>query len=153
GMIWPQTEMHIARAAQKHRIPYVLATPACAAIEEIAPLAPDVFWFQLYAAPDNDFRLSFDLMNRAERAGAHALVVTIDSPVRGKRPKDMRNRLSTPFRMLPKTVWDIATSPHWAIQTALKGAPVCRSFLPYTKGSQSANAVAAVVQRELRGSF
>ena len=55
-------------------MPYVLATPANASIERIAEIAPDVFWFQLYRFPYNDHAITFDLVRRADAAGAHVLV-------------------------------------------------------------------------------
>lgn len=152
GIVWPGTEAALARAAQEANIPYTLATPACAAIEEIAPLAPDVFWFQLYQAPEDDFRVSLDLVSRAERAGAHVLVVTMDVPVRGKRPKDMRNGLSNPIRKDFRTLWDITRSPQWALATLQAGAPRCRNFLPYAD-SDSPFHLARAVERHIKGGF
>ncbi len=46
GLIWPGAEKLFAAEAQRRLIPYVLATPGNASIEEIAAIAPDVFWFQ-----------------------------------------------------------------------------------------------------------
>ena len=51
GLMWPGAEKLFAAEAQKNKIPYVLATPGNASIEEIAKIAPDVFWFQLYRFP------------------------------------------------------------------------------------------------------
>jgi len=152
GIIWPGTEAALARAAQAAKIPYVLATPACAAIEDIASLAPDVFWFQLYQTPANDFQVALDLVSRADAAGAHVLVITMDVPVRGKRPKDMRNGLANPFRKDLRTFWDIASSPRWAMTTLRAGAPRCRNFLPYAEGD-SASLLAKAVEREIKGAF
>ena len=54
GLMWPGAEKMFAAEAQKQNIPYVLATPGNASIEEIAAIAPDVFWFQLYRFPYDD---------------------------------------------------------------------------------------------------
>jgi isopentenyl diphosphate isomerase/L-lactate dehydrogenase-like FMN-dependent dehydrogenase len=154
GLLWPRAEIHLATAAQAMRIPYVLATPASASIEEIAAIAPDSFWFQLYGAPNNDNRITFDLVRRAEIAGAHVLVVTIDTPVRAKRPQDWRNGLSVPFKPNLRTIVDIATAPFWALEVLKRGVPRSANFIPYTgEASPSAGTVAACVQRELRGGF
>src|SRR5579872_7446636 len=61
GLMWPGAEEYLAQAAQRARIPYVLATPANAAIERIAALAPDVFWFQLYRFPHNDHAITYEI--------------------------------------------------------------------------------------------
>ncbi len=130
GLLWPRAEIHLATAAQAMKVPYVLATPASASIEEIAAVAPDVFWFQLYGAPNNDNRITFDLVRRAEAAGAHTLVVTIDTPVRAKRPQDWRNGLSVPFKPNLRTIVDIATSPAWALEVLKRGVPRSANFIP-----------------------
>ena len=80
GLMWPGAEKLFAAEAQRQRIPYVLATPGNASIEEIAAIAPDVFWFQLYRFPYNDHAITYDLVRRADEAGAHVLVPTVDSP-------------------------------------------------------------------------
>jgi 4-hydroxymandelate oxidase len=50
---------------------------------------PGALWFQLYPQPDLAFTEA--LVRRAEAAGCRALVVTADSPVFGRRPRDLRN--------------------------------------------------------------
>jgi len=71
GLMWPGAEEYLAREAQRRKIPYILATPANASIERIAEIAPDVFWFQLYRFASNDHAITFDLLRRADVAGAH----------------------------------------------------------------------------------
>jgi L-lactate dehydrogenase (cytochrome) len=153
GLLWPRAEFHLAAAAQKMRVPYVLATPASAAIEDIAKVAPDVFWFQLYGAPNNDNRITFDLVRRAEAAGAHTLVVTIDTPVRAKRPQDWRNGLNVPFKPNLRTIIDIATSPFWALEMLRNGTPCPANFRAYAGASASSAEVSAYSSREMRGGF
>ncbi|HXQ51677.1 MAG TPA: alpha-hydroxy acid oxidase [Stellaceae bacterium] len=153
GLLWPKAERHLARAAQAMKVPYVLSTPASASIEEISKIAPDVFWFQLYGSPGNDNRITFDLVRRAEAAGAHALVVTIDTPVRAKRPQDWRNNLAVPFKPTIKTVIDIATSPLWALEVLRQGTPCPENFRAYA-GPNATNAdISACSSREMRGGF
>src|ERR1700736_3662328 len=97
GLMWPGAEQYLACAAQRARIPFVLATPANESIERIAELAPDVFWFQLYRFPHNDHAITFDLVRRADAAGARVLVPTVDSAGKSKRPRDIRNGVALPF--------------------------------------------------------
>lgn len=60
------------------------------AIEEIAAAGePSSLWFQIYIQPDLGFTES--IVQRAERAGCKALVVSVDSPVLGFRKRDLRN--------------------------------------------------------------
>src|SRR6204780_4283672 len=65
AIVWPGADLHLARAAQRARIPYTLGLAGGATIEQIAEVAPDVCWFQLYRAAKNDHAIGFDLVRRA----------------------------------------------------------------------------------------
>jgi L-lactate dehydrogenase (cytochrome) len=53
-VVWPGADKLLARAAQRARVPYTLGVAGGATIEEIAQIAPDVFWLQLYRFAKND---------------------------------------------------------------------------------------------------
>jgi (S)-mandelate dehydrogenase len=131
GLMWPGAEEYMAQAAQRARIPFVLATPGNASIERIAALAPDVFWFQLYRFPHNDHAITFDLLRRADAAGARVLVPTVDSAGKSKRPRDIRNRVALPFPITASSVWQVATSPAWAWSLLRHGMPRTENLVPY----------------------
>jgi len=151
GLMWPGAEKLFAVEAQRRRIPYVLATPGNASIEEIAAIAPDVFWFQLYRFPDNDHAITFDLVRRADEAGAHVLVPTVDSAGKSKRPRDIKNGCRVPFPINPWTTWQVLTSPAWTMQLLRNGMPITANLVPYAaKASQ--NATAEVMQVRSGGS-
>ena len=146
GLMWPGAEKMFAAEAQRQRIPYVLATPGNASIEEIAAIAPDVFWFQLYRFPYNDHAITYDLVRRADEAGAHVLVPTVDSAGKSKRPRDIRNGCRVPFPINPWTTYQVLTSPAWTLQLLRNGMPITANLVPYAaKASQ--NATAEVMQR------
>ncbi len=107
GLVWPGATKLLAKAAAKARIPYVVGTLAGACIEEVAAIAGDCTWFQLYGLPGRDHLDTFDLVRRAEAAGARAIVATLDAPVRSKRPRDLANGLVVPFRTTARTVRDV----------------------------------------------
>jgi L-lactate dehydrogenase (cytochrome) len=142
----------LARAAQRARIPYVSSTVANAPLERLAALAPDVFWFQLYGAPARDHAVSVDLIRRAEAAGAHALLLTVDVPRRQKRVHDIRNGFVLPFRLRPRTLLDIAGAPLWALEVLRRGQPRFGNFEPYA-GAASPGATAAYVQENMQGAL
>jgi (S)-mandelate dehydrogenase len=131
GLMWPGAEEYMAKAAQRARIPFVLATPANAAIERIAELAPDVFWFQLYRFPYDDHAITFDLVRRADAAGARVLVPTVDSAGKSKRPRDIRNGVALPFPITAYNAWQVATSPAWAMSLLRHGMPRTENLVPY----------------------
>jgi len=152
GMMWPGAEIYLAREAQRRRVPYILATPANASIERIAEIAPDVFWFQLYRFPYDNHAITFDLVKRADTAGAHVLVPTIDSAGKSKRPRDMRNGVKVPFRIGPKIFFQVATSPHWAMALQRAGMPRTENIVPYTEGRATRDSTAHAMQVKARGS-
>ena len=82
ALIWPGADRYMAQAAQVARVPYVLGTVGGLTIEDAAVVAPDVLWFQLYRLARNDHQLGFDIVRRADAAGVHVLVMTMDVPVR-----------------------------------------------------------------------
>ena len=152
GLMWPGVEKCLAREAQRARIPYVLATPANASIEEIAAIAPDVFWFQLYRFPYNDHEITFDLVRRADAAGAHVLVPTVDSAGKSKRPRDIRNGVAVPFPINPWTTFQVLTSPAWALALLRNGMPITANLAPYAGGKATQVATARTMQLRSGGS-
>jgi (S)-mandelate dehydrogenase len=152
GMMWPGADECLAREAQRRRLPYILATPANASIERIAEIAPDVFWFQLYRFPHDDHAITFDLLRRAEAAGAHVLVPTIDSAGKSKRPRDIKNNVRVPFTIGPRIFFQVATSPFWARQLSKAGMPRTENIVPYTEGRTTRDATAGAMQMRASGS-
>ena len=98
GIVWPGAEKYLAMAAKRARIPYTAGTVASSTVEELAELAEDMLWFQLYRMPQRDHADGFDLVRRAQAAGAQVLVITMDVPIRTKRPREVRRGLVLPFR-------------------------------------------------------
>ena len=90
----PDGERATAEAVAAAGTVLVVSMAATTAIEDVAAAARAVaadpaLWFQLYLQPDLEFTES--VVRRAERAGVRALVVTVDSPVFGRRERDQRN--------------------------------------------------------------
>jgi lactate 2-monooxygenase len=78
----------IARAAAALGIAYVASNQASVALEESFGATPDApHWFQLYWSSSDD--LVESLIARAERAGAAAIVITLDTHMLGWRPRDL----------------------------------------------------------------
>ncbi|MFI7661152.1 alpha-hydroxy acid oxidase [Micromonospora parva] len=84
----PEGEVATARGAAAAGTTMVVSMAATQPVEEIAA-AGGTLWFQLYPQPDLDF--TGYVVTRAESAGCRALVVTVDSPVFGRRERDLRN--------------------------------------------------------------
>ena len=69
-------------------------------IEEAGARAADVLWFQLYRFPNEDHKLGKDLIRRADEAGAKVLVLTLDTPIRTTRTREVLAGITNPFRFL-----------------------------------------------------
>ncbi len=91
GQVHADGELATARAAKAAGTIFTLSTASNATIEDVAPDAGP-WWFQLYVFTDRG--ITRDLVERAEAAGASALMVTVDVPKLGRREADERNRYS-----------------------------------------------------------
>lgn len=90
SILHPDGEVAPAKAAAEAGIPYVLSNVSARTIEEVAEANGEgIRWFQLYPPKDRELTSSF--LQRAERAGYSALVVTLDSTMLGWREKDLIN--------------------------------------------------------------
>ncbi|MGW4743135.1 alpha-hydroxy-acid oxidizing protein, partial [Nocardia xishanensis] len=84
-LILPGGEALVGAATAGLGLGSVLSTAASTAIEAVGATAGPAWWFQLYWPADDDIARS--LVERAERAGAGAIVVTADAPAIGWRPR------------------------------------------------------------------
>ena len=92
----PDGERATAEGARAAGALYVISTLATISLEEIAPVAGPR-WFQLYVHKDRD--LTSALIERAERTGCSAIVLTVDAPLLGRRLADERNGFALPAGM------------------------------------------------------
>jgi 4-hydroxymandelate oxidase len=84
-------ECAAARAAAAEGSLMVVSTMASTTLEDVAAAAGPL-WFQLYVLRDRG--LTRSLIERTETAGYRALVITVDVPRLGRRPRDLRHRFS-----------------------------------------------------------
>jgi (S)-3,5-dihydroxyphenylglycine transaminase len=95
----PDGELATARAAETAGIPLIVSTFAGRTFEELAAMANAALWLQVYCFRDR--RVTRRLVERAERAGFEALVLTVDCPRLGRRLRDMRNGFRLPPGIRP----------------------------------------------------
>ncbi|MEO3386796.1 alpha-hydroxy acid oxidase [Mesorhizobium sp. CAU 1741] len=152
GAVWPGATRYLAQTAQDLDIAYMPSTMAAAAIEDIAAIAPGQAWFQLYGFPADDHAVTFDLISRAERAGVHALAVTLDIPVPARRARDMRNGLLPQFRVTPGKIATMLARPTWLAALARDGLPVVHNMKPYCREGAGKNELDRFVQQGRAGS-
>ncbi|MFC3957757.1 alpha-hydroxy-acid oxidizing protein [Halovivax cerinus] len=88
SIIHDEGELASARAAADLGLPFVSSSAASEPMEDVADAVGDgPAWFQLYWSSNRDLTASF--VDRAERAGYDALVVTVDTPIISWRERDV----------------------------------------------------------------
>ena len=87
-------EVATARGAGASGAVFVVSSNATTAIEDVARAASMPLWLQMYAQAEGDYNQR--LIDRAETAGCHAIVVTVDTPVLGVRNREQRRRFVLP---------------------------------------------------------
>ena len=91
----PDGEAATVQGAAAAGVPFILSTSSSRSLEDVAAAAPDATrWFQLYLqeAPG----LSRSLVERAERCGYTAIVLTVDLATFGYRERDMHSAFVAP---------------------------------------------------------
>jgi L-lactate dehydrogenase (cytochrome) len=123
-------EVAVARVAQRRGLPYTLSTVGTSSVEDVRAAAPNGRnWFQLYLT--NDMGLNRELVDRAAAADFSTLVLTVDTSVAGYRLKDVRNGLTIPATLTPRTFLNMARYPSWwanKLTTPPVGFASLRSF-------------------------
>ena len=126
-------EPAVARVAERMGIPYGLSTLGTTSIEELAAAVPGARrWFQLYLMTDRGYGV--ELVDRARDAGYDTIILTVDTPVAGRRHRDVRNGLTIPPQLTPKTLADMAMHPRWWINL-LTSEPLTFATLTSTEGT------------------
>jgi 4-hydroxymandelate oxidase len=98
GMLSPDGEVPAVRAATSAGSIFVLSTLSVTPIEDVVAAATGPVWFQLYVYKDR--AASEGLVQRVEEAGCSALELTADTPILGRRERDVRNTFG-----LPEGLW------------------------------------------------
>jgi L-lactate dehydrogenase (cytochrome) len=116
----------MARAASKHRIPFVLSGNSITPMEEVAGHYPGA-WFAAYQSPDAE---AIDgMVDRVAAAGFSVFVLTADVPVGSNREGDVRAGFSQPIRLNAKLIRDGLKHPGWLVSTA--GRTLLQRGLPH----------------------
>jgi (S)-mandelate dehydrogenase len=152
GIIWPGADSHLARAAQAHNVPYGLSTVSGLEIENAGKLAPDVFWFQLYRFPNEQHKMGLDLVRRADEAGAKVLVLTLDTPIRTTRTREVLSGIASPFHFTPRMIMEALSCPAYCAAFLQHGIPRFANFTRYFPNA-SLNEMVPLMRKEMYGAI
>ena len=122
----PGADLMLARLAARHKVPHGVSTVASTPMEKIIEVAEGHAWFQLYFSGDGSG--TFKLVERAKAAGYKTLVLTVDVPEVGRRPRELRHGFKMPFKIGPRQFLDFALHPCWSLTSLAAGKPQMENF-------------------------
>ena len=114
-----QAEPGVARAAGRAKTIYVVPGGSGAPPERVAAEATGPLWYQLYLKPDRT--ATAQLVDRVESAGYGVLCVTIDTPSKPFRDRDVRNGIDLPLRPSLQLALAGLSRPRWAFDFLFGG--------------------------------
>jgi L-lactate dehydrogenase (cytochrome) len=153
SIVWPGADQYLAAAGQAAGVPYTLSLVGGMTVERAAEIAPDVLWFQLYRCSRNEHAIGLDLVRRADAAGVHVLVLTMDVAVRTTRAREVAVGITSPFRPSWRMGGGILASPGYLWSFLKHGQPRFGNLKPYAGGAVDAKQLVSFVRREMGGAF
>ncbi len=142
----PQGELAVAKAAGRCGAIFCVSTASGYTLEEIAEVSDARLWFQLYLWGNEEVVES--LIDRAQKSGYEALVVTVDVPVVGKRERDLANGMSLPVRIRPRNALNTLRKPKWLLGL-LTGPDITFANLAGFAAGDDASSIGEYTDREL----
>jgi (S)-mandelate dehydrogenase len=115
GLFMHHGDLALARAAAEAGVPFVQSTMSNDSVEEVARIEGLRHWWQLYVFGGDE--VWQQLLERVDRAGCEALVLTTNTQIFGNREWDKRTRATQSLPTLSSAL-DAALHPRW-IATAL----------------------------------
>ncbi|MGE0258962.1 MAG: alpha-hydroxy acid oxidase [Alphaproteobacteria bacterium] len=110
GIMWAHADLRLAEAAAEAGIPFAQSTMSNDPMERVARVSGLRHWWQLYVFGPRDIREH--LIDRAERAGCEALIVTTDAQIFGNREWAKRLQ-SNPTHLSWTARLDLLRHPRW----------------------------------------
>ena len=142
----PQGELAVAKAAGRCGAIFCVSTASGYTLEQIAEVSDARLWFQLYLWGNEEVVES--LIDRAQKSGYEALVVTVDVPVVGKRERDLANGMSLPVRIRPRNALNTLRKPKWLLGL-LTGPDITFANLAGFAAGDDASSIGEYTDREL----
>ena len=128
NLSWPNADRWLAELAAREGVPIGVSTVASSSLEDMWQWSEGRAWFQLYFSGDGQSTMK--LVERAKGAGYQTLVLTVDVPEVGRRPRELRQGFKMPFIIGPRTFTDFALHPRWSLTSLVRGAPSLGNFRP-----------------------
>jgi isopentenyl diphosphate isomerase/L-lactate dehydrogenase-like FMN-dependent dehydrogenase len=138
GLAHPDAELATARAAGAANTLMTLSTDSTRSLEEVRAVAQGPLWYQLYIYTMEEAQ---GLVQRAERAGYAAIVLTVDLPRYSRRERDLRNDMNSYQQAHYPSVFN-GNAPHLVVdgsdnQHIYMGDAVTEDILPWLRSITS----------------
>src|SRR5262249_54327261 len=108
-------ELATVRAAGAMGTVMLLSSGSTYRLEEVAQAATGTIWFQQYLYKDQG--LTQRMAHRAQEAGYTALCLTLDSTVRAKRERNIRNNYSSPSSPNYAGLEEVSSEYSWGLSS------------------------------------
>lgn len=131
GLLHPEGELAMARAAASCGIPYALSIASSHSLEAVRRVSAGPLWLQISLLKDRAFMTQ--LIERARIADCAALVLTLDFHVAGQRHCDVRNGLSLPPKPSPRALLDLLCKWRWLWRMRQR-APMFGNVIGHAQG-------------------
>jgi (S)-mandelate dehydrogenase len=118
GFFVHHADIALARAAADAGVPFVQSTMSNDSVEEVAVVKGLRHWWQLYVFGGDE--VWQQLLDRVDRAGCEALVLTTNAQIFGNREWDKRTR-ATGSLPTPSSALDMLLHPRWFANSLLAG--------------------------------
>jgi (S)-mandelate dehydrogenase len=135
GLFAHHGDLALARAAAAAGVPFVQSTMSNDAVEDVAQVEGLRHWWQLYVFGGDE--VWQQLLERVDRAGCEALVLTTNTQIFGNREWSKRTRATQSLPTLPSAL-DAALHPRWCASTLLAGGglPAFRNVIEFVPRSR-----------------
>ena len=149
-MMHPEGEKAAAAAAGSSGTAYTLSSFSAYKLEDVRAASSGPVWYQLYLVGGRP--VAEAALERAQRCGFSALVVTIDTPVAGMRERDLRNGMKellggSAFAKLPY-LHQFLAHPRWLAAFLWDGGlPALQNIVVPGKGPMPLVDVASALTR------
>jgi isopentenyl diphosphate isomerase/L-lactate dehydrogenase-like FMN-dependent dehydrogenase len=144
-------DLMLAKAAREANIPFIMSGAATASMEDMAKVAPEHGWYQLYMAKDKS--ISEDMIRRARDLGLETLVITVDVPVSSNRERNKRNGFGRPLRLSLASKLDALRRPQWFKNYLQNGIARVANWEPYVGREVNADELAGFVASQIHGAL
>jgi (S)-mandelate dehydrogenase len=142
----PGGDLMLAKAARSANLPFVISGSSTATIEEVAAVAPEHSWYQIYMARDRS--ICDDMIARADAANLSTIMLTVDVPGAVNRERNKRNGYARIIHPTWSTKFEALTHPAWLYEYATTPRSVISNWVKYAPPGSTPEQVVAFMQTQ-----